>query len=137
RSGDQTGTTPPYSAGCDQLATGAQARIRLRIAKQDPLSWRPSRERIARPPHKECALAEHTQQDKDRGILHALGYAQELRRSMSGFSNFAISFTIISVLSGTLTLYATGINYGGPIMEAWGWTLVSFFVMFVGMGVEG
>jgi hypothetical protein len=51
-------------------------------------------------------------QDKDRRILHALGYAQELRRSMSGFSNFAISFTIISVLSGTLTLYATGINYG-------------------------
>ena len=38
-------------------------------------------------------------------MLHALGYAQELRRGMSGFSNFAISFTIISILSGTLTLY--------------------------------
>ena len=54
-------------------------------------------------------------------MLHALGYAQELRRSMSGFSNFAISFTIISILSGTLTLYATGINYGGPVEEAYGW----------------
>ena len=43
--------------------------------------------------------------DKDRRMLHALGYAQELRRGMSGFSNFAISFTIISILSGTLTLY--------------------------------
>ena len=41
-------------------------------------------------------------------MLHALGYAQELSRKMSGFSNFAISFTIISILSGTLTLYATG-----------------------------
>ncbi len=73
--------------------------------------------------------------DKDRRILHALGYAQELRRSMSGFSNFAISFTIISILSGTLTLYATGINYGGPVMEAYGWPLVSVFVLIVGLGM--
>src|SRR3954465_15220437 len=54
---------------------------------------------------------------------------------MSGFSNFAISFTIISILSGTLTLYSTGINYGGPVMEAWGWPLVSFFVIIVGLGM--
>src|SRR5471032_723974 len=74
-------------------------------------------------------------QDKDRKVLHALGYAQELRRGMSGFSNFAISFTIISILSGTLTLYGTGINYGGPVEEAWGWPLVSVFVIIVGLGV--
>src|SRR5207245_4810127 len=67
--------------------------------------------------------------DKDRRMLHALGYAQELRRGMSGFSNFAISFTIISILSGTLTLYGTGINYGGPVEEAYGWPLVSVFVV--------
>jgi len=73
--------------------------------------------------------------DKDRSILHALGYAQELRRGMSGFSNFAISFTIISILSGTLTLYGTGINYGGPVTEAWGWPLVSVFVIIVGLGM--
>ena len=73
--------------------------------------------------------------DKDRRILHALGYAQELRRGMSGFSNFAISFTIISILSGTLTLYGTGINYGGPVEEAWGWPLVSVFVIIVGLGM--
>ena len=48
--------------------------------------------------------------DKDRRMLHALGYAQELSRSMGGFSNFAISFTIISILSGTLTLYGTGLK---------------------------
>src|SRR5213083_511736 len=73
--------------------------------------------------------------DKDRRVLHALGYAQELRRSMSGFSNFAISFTIISILSGTLTLYSTGINYGGPVEEAYGWPLVSVFVVIVGLGM--
>ncbi|MGZ4384447.1 MAG: amino acid permease [Gaiellaceae bacterium] len=54
---------------------------------------------------------------------------------MSGFSNFAISFTIISILSGTLTLYSTGINYGGPVMEAWGWPVVSVFVIIVGLGM--
>jgi len=74
-------------------------------------------------------------QDKDTRMLHAMGYAQELSRKMSGFSNFAISFTIISILSGTLTLYATGLNYGGPIEEAFGWPLVSFFVLLVGLGM--
>ncbi len=44
-------------------------------------------------------------EDDDLAQLHKLGYAQELRRRMSGFSNFAVSFTIISVLSGCLTLY--------------------------------
>ncbi len=37
--------------------------------------------------------------------LHGLGYAQELFRAMGGFSNFAISFTIISILSGCVTLF--------------------------------
>jgi amino acid transporter len=78
-------------------------------------------------------VADYT--EKDRRMLHALGYAQELRRGMSGFSNFAISFTIISILSGTLTLYGTGINYGGPVEEAWGWPLVSVFVLIVGLGM--
>jgi len=54
---------------------------------------------------------------------------------MSGFSNFAISFTIISILSGTLTLYYQGINYGGPVEEAYGWPLVSVFVIIVGLGM--
>jgi amino acid transporter len=74
-------------------------------------------------------------QDKDTRMLHAMGYAQELSRKMSGFSNFAISFTIISILSGTLTLYYQGLNYGGPVEEAWGWPLVSFFVILVGLGM--
>jgi len=80
-------------------------------------------------------VADYAAHEKDRRVLHALGYAQELRRGMSGFSNFAISFTIISILSGTLTLYATGINYGGPVMEAYGWPIVSVFVIIVGLGM--
>jgi amino acid transporter len=80
-------------------------------------------------------VSSYSHHDDDRRILHALGYAQELSRRMSGFSNFAISFTIISILSGTLTLYYQGINYGGPIEEAYGWPLVSLFVLIVGLGM--
>jgi len=32
-------------------------------------------------------------QAHDKQVLHKLGYAQELSRRMSGFSNFAISFS--------------------------------------------
>ena len=54
--------------------------------------------------------------DADQQRLHELGYAQELRRHMSGFSNFAVSFTIISILSGCLTLYGYGMKTGGPVL---------------------
>ncbi|HEX4725770.1 MAG TPA: amino acid permease [Pseudonocardiaceae bacterium] len=64
-----------------------------------------------------------------------MGYAQELRRSMSGFSNFAVSFTIISILSGCLTLYGIGLNTGGPFALIWGWPLVGVFVVLVGLGM--
>jgi amino acid transporter len=72
----------------------------------------------------------------DRALLHRLGYAQELFRAMGGFSNFAISFTIISVLAGTLTSYFIAFNNGGPIAITWGWLLVGAFstVIAVAMG---
>lgn len=51
---------------------------------------------------------------------------------MSGFSNFAVSFTIISVLSGCLTLYGFGMSTGGPAVMIWGWLGVGIMVLFVG-----
>ena len=60
----------------------------------------------------------------DEGLLHRLGYAQELFRSMGGFQNFAISFTIISILAGCLTSYYIAYNQGGPVDITWGWLLV-------------
>src|SRR3954466_2432638 len=71
----------------------------------------------------------------DETRLHQLGYAQELRRHMSGFSNFAVSFTIISILSGCLTLYGSGVNAGGPVMIVWGWPFVGVMVLFVGLAM--
>src|SRR4051812_9771687 len=71
----------------------------------------------------------------DEQRLHELGYAQELARSMSAFSNFAVSFTIISVLSGCLTLYGFGMNTGGPALITWGWPVVGLMTLFVGLAM--
>ena len=71
----------------------------------------------------------------DQQRLHELGYAQELRRNMSGFSNFAVSFTIISILSGCLTLYGYGMNTGGPVLIVWGWPFVGIMTLFVGLAM--
>jgi len=69
--------------------------------------------------------------DADRQTLHQFGYAQQLLRDMGGFSNFAISFSIISILTGAVTLYGVGLNAGGPVIMSIGWPLVTFFVLFV------
>jgi amino acid permease (GABA permease) len=71
----------------------------------------------------------------DEQQLHEMGYAQELLRKMSGFSNFAVSFTIISILSGCLTLYLFGMNTGGPVVMIWGWLLVGVMVTLVGLAM--
>ena len=73
--------------------------------------------------------------DPDTAKLHSLGYAQELRRRMSGFSNFAVSFTIISILSGCLTLYGYGLTTGGPVTMVWGWVFVGIMTTIVGLGM--
>src|SRR5829696_8384287 len=74
-------------------------------------------------------------QNRDTQRLNELGYAQELKRSMSGFSNFAVSFTIISILSGCLTLFGFGMFVGGPASSAYGWPIVGFMVTFVGLAM--
>ncbi|MFD9737685.1 amino acid permease [Umezawaea sp. NPDC059074] len=71
----------------------------------------------------------------DEKRLHELGYAQELSRTMSGFSNFAVSFTIISILSGCLTLYGFGMNTGGPALIVWGWPFVGLMTLLVGLAM--
>ena len=68
--------------------------------------------------------------DADR--LRQLGYTPSLSRGMSRFGNFAISFSVISVLSGCMTLYAFGLTAGGPSVIIWGWMLVGAMTMLVG-----
>ncbi len=71
----------------------------------------------------------------DTEKLHELGYAQELKRGMGAFSNFAVSFTIISILSGCLTLFGYGMQVGGPASSAYGWPLVGILVTFVALAM--
>jgi amino acid transporter len=71
----------------------------------------------------------------DTERLHELGYAQELKRGMGAFSNFAVSFTIISILSGCLTLFGYGMLVGGPASSAYGWPLVGILVTFVALAM--
>jgi len=49
-------------------------------------------------------------QAHDKQVLHKLGYAQELSRRMSGFSNFAISFSIICILAGGISAFPAAFN---------------------------
>jgi amino acid transporter len=71
----------------------------------------------------------------DARELGKLGYAQELFRTMGGFSNFAISFSIISILTGAVTLYGHGLTMGGPAEMAFGWPIVTLFTLAVAMSM--
>jgi amino acid transporter len=68
----------------------------------------------------------------DEAHLARLGYKQDLDRSWSGFSNFAISFSIISILAGCLTNFGAGFNNGGPISISWTWPILSVFILIIG-----
>ena len=75
----------------------------------------------------------HTSEDEK--FLHKMGYAQELFRAMGGFQNFAISFTIISILAGCLTSYYIAFLQGGPIAVTWGWLLVGLMSTIVALSM--
>ena len=71
----------------------------------------------------------------DARALSRFGYAQELFRSMGGFSSFALSFSIISVLTGIFSTYTAGLRSGGPAGLGLGWPLVSVGTMLVAMAM--
>jgi amino acid transporter len=72
---------------------------------------------------------------EDERQLADLGYKQELHRGWSSFTNFAISFTIISVLAGPVTNFSFEWNAGGPAGIAIGWPILCFFVLLVGFSM--
>jgi amino acid transporter len=69
------------------------------------------------------ATDDYTDKDRqeDTSVLHAMGYAQELSRSMSKFSNFAISFSIICILAGGINSFAQAISSVGGAAAGIGW----------------
>src|SRR5271168_2284984 len=69
----------------------------------------------------------------DVNQLQSFGYVQELKRRMSRFSNFAISFSIICILSGginSLSQATSGVG-GGAIGIGWpvGCLISGFFAL--------
>jgi amino acid transporter len=72
----------------------------------------------------------------DEQRLAELGYKQELKRGWSGFSNFAISFSIISVLAGCFTTYGQALKNGGPIAISIAWPLISVLILMVAFSMS-
>ncbi len=61
-----------------------------------------------------------------------MGYPRKLTRRFQAFDNFAISFTIINIISGIFSSFGFGMNAGGPRILVFGWIGVSVMVLFVG-----
>src|SRR3954453_525749 len=72
----------------------------------------------------------------DEKRLTELGYKQELPRGWARFTNFAISFSIISVLAGCFTLFYVGWNNGGPIVISIGWPLIALIILTVAVSMS-
>ena len=69
--------------------------------------------------------------DEDAQRLAELGYKQQFERRWNGFSNFAISFSIISILSGCFTTFGQAWNNGGPVAISIGWPIIAALILIV------
>ena len=72
----------------------------------------------------------------DEQKLADLGYKQELNRGWSGFSNFAISFSIICILAGCFTTYGQALKNGGPIAISIAWPLICILILAVAVSMS-
>ncbi len=72
---------------------------------------------------------------EDEKVLHGMGYAQELARRMGGFSNFAISFSIICILAGGITAFPVAFSAGGGFSVSIGWVIGGVFALVVAASV--
>src|ERR1700722_3413485 len=72
----------------------------------------------------------------DEQKLAELGYKQELNRRWSGFSNFAISFSIICILAGCFSTYGQAFNDGGPVAISIGWPVISILILSVAFSMS-
>jgi amino acid transporter len=72
---------------------------------------------------------------EDERTLHRMGYKQELSRRMTGFSNFAISMSIICILAGGITSFQYGFCGVGGASIGLGWPLLCLFSMVVALSM--
>ena len=87
------------------------------------------------PHHSTATRLQDSEAQRDAKDLAHLGYAQEFFRDMGGFSNFAISFSIISILTGAVTLFDYGLSMGGPLEMTLGWPVATVGTLFVALSM--
>ena len=80
-------------------------------------------------------MSEKTPHIDDVKQLHGMGYAQELSRRMSGFSNFAISFSIICILAGGITTFQLALSGAGGAGVGIGWPVGGLFAIIVALSM--
>ncbi|MBI3244823.1 MAG: amino acid permease [Chloroflexi bacterium] len=80
-------------------------------------------------------MSGQTHLEDDKKHLHKMGYAQELARRMSLFSNFAISFSIICILAGGITAFPAALSAGGGFSVSIGWLFGGAVAMIVAFGM--
>ncbi|KAG0269934.1 hypothetical protein DFQ27_001483 [Actinomortierella ambigua] len=73
--------------------------------------------------------------EHDELVLEKLGYKQTLDRSLSGFKTFGVSFSCCSIISGLTILLGDALQSGGPVTVVWGWPIVAFFTLMVGLSL--
>ncbi|CAO3660229.1 unnamed protein product [Umbelopsis vinacea] len=73
---------------------------------------------------------------KDTARLNELGYKQELKRELSSFGNYGVALSVVCISSGLTSLFSYGLNTGGPVLMTWGWVVVSFFTLMVGLALS-
>ncbi|MFL6110282.1 MAG: amino acid permease [Catenulispora sp.] len=71
----------------------------------------------------------------DDDVLEALGIKPELSRKMGAFGNFAISFSVICILAGGMSLFGFGLGHGGPVVMLGSWVVIGALTLLVGMSL--
>jgi amino acid transporter len=90
---------------------------------------------MATEPQRDTSSYDQSTYEADVKELHSMGYAQELLRRMSGFSNFAISFAIICIVAGGITAFGTGLSAAGGASIGIGWPVGALFAFIVAMAM--
>ena len=83
------------------------------------------------------AASDHddTHHADDVQTLHSMGYAQELSRRMGHFSNFAISFSIICILSGGINSLGQATSGAGGAALGIGWLVGGLAALMFALGM--
>lgn len=95
----------------------------------------PEVEQETRVTTRKAGLPDRNIAEDDKRLLHSMGYAQELLRGMRTFQNFAISFSIICILSGGINSFSQGLSSTGGGEIGIGWPLACLFSLFFALAM--